>query len=48
LKPQFESGINFIKEFGLWFALFGGAMLVLSYAIGQIPQGVEKGLSADE
>lgn len=38
LKPQFESGINFIKEFGLWFALLGGAMLVLSYALGKVPQ----------
>lgn len=38
LKPQFESGINFIKEFGVWFALLGGAMLVFSYAIGKVPE----------
>lgn len=37
LKPQFDSGINFIKEFGIWFALFGGAMLVLSYALSKVP-----------
>lgn len=37
LKPQFESGIEFIKEFGVWFALLGGAMLVLSYAFGKVP-----------
>lgn len=45
LKPQFNQGIEFIKEFGLWFALLGGAMLGLSYAIGQIPQGVEKAIT---
>ena len=44
-KPQFESGIEFIKEFGVWFGLLGGAMLVLSYAIGQIPEGVEKAVT---
>ena len=38
LKPQFNQGIEFIKEFGLWFALLGGAMLVLSYALGKVPQ----------
>lgn len=38
LKPQFESGIEFIKEFGLWFALLGGAMLGLSYALGKVPE----------
>ena len=36
LKPQFDSGIEFIKEFGLWFALLGGAMIGLSYAIDKI------------
>src|SRR5574344_382210 len=45
LKPQFESGIEFIKEFGLWFALLGGAMIGLSYAIGRIPKGVEKAIT---
>ena len=45
LKPQFESGVEFIKEFGLWFALLGGAMLGLSYAIGRIPKGVEKAIT---
>ena len=45
LKPQFNQGIEFIKEFGLWFALLGGAMIGLSYAIGQIPQGVEKAIT---
>lgn len=47
LKPQFESGIEFIKEFGLWFALLGGAMLVFSYALDKVPdsamQGITKG-----
>ena len=38
LKPQFDSGIEFIKEFGLWFALLGGAMLVFSYALGKVPE----------
>lgn len=38
LKPQFESGIEFIKEFGLWFALLGGALLVFSYALGKVPE----------
>jgi len=37
LKPQFNSGIEFIKEFGIWFALLGGAMLVFSYALGKVP-----------
>jgi len=37
LKPQFDSGIEFIKEFGIWFALLGGAMLVLSYALDKVP-----------
>lgn len=45
LKPQFESGVEFIKEFGLWFALLGGAMIGLSYAIGRIPKGVEKAIN---
>ena len=44
-KPQFNQGIEFIKEFGIWFGLLGGAMLVLSYAIGQIPEGVEKAVT---
>ena len=39
LKPQFESGIEFIKEFGLWFALLGGAMIGLSYALGDLDEG---------
>ena len=38
LKPQFDSGIEFIKEFGLWFALLGGALLVFSYALGKVPE----------
>lgn len=38
LKPQFDSGIEFIKEFGVWFALLGGAMLVFSYALGKVPE----------
>lgn len=38
LKPQFESGVEFIKEFGLWFALLGGAMIGLSYALGKVPE----------
>lgn len=42
LKPQFESGIEFIKEFGLWFALLGGAMLGLSYALGKVPDSAMK------
>ena len=37
LKPQFNQGIEFIKEFGLWFALLGGAMLGLSYVVGKVP-----------
>jgi len=44
-KPQFNQGIEFIKEFGIWFGLLGGAMLVLSYAIGKIPEGVEKAVT---
>ena len=42
LKPQFDSGIEFIKEFGLWFALLGGAMLVFSYALGKVPDSAMK------
>lgn len=42
LKPQFDSGIEFIKEFGLWFALLGGAMLGLSYALGKVPDSAMK------
>lgn len=45
LKPQFNQGIEFIKEFGLWFALLGGAMLGLSYALDKIPQGTEKAIT---
>ena len=45
LKPQFESGIEFIKEFGLWFALLGGAMLVFSYALDKVPEGTEKAIT---
>ena len=44
LKPQFESGIEFIKEFGLWFALLGGAMLGLSYALGKVPDSAMKNI----
>lgn len=39
LKPQFESGVNFIKEFGVWFALLGGAIIGLSYALGDLNEG---------
>jgi len=42
LKPQFDSGIEFIKEFGLWFALLGGALLVFSYALGKVPDSAMK------
>lgn len=45
LKPQFDSGIEFIKEFGLWFALLGGAMLVFSYALDKVPEGTEKAIT---
>ena len=45
LKPQFESGIEFIKEFGLWFALLGGAMLVFSYAVSKIPESAITGIT---
>ena len=45
LKPQFNQGIEFIKEFGLWFALLGGAMIGLSYALDKIPQGTEKAIT---
>ena len=45
LKPQFESGIEFIKEFGVWFALLGGAMLVFSYALGKIPESTMKSVN---
>ena len=44
LKPQFESGIEFIKEFGLWFALLGGAMIGLSYALGKVPDSAMKNI----
>ena len=44
LKPQFNSGIEFIKEFGVWFALLGGAMLGLSYALNRWGDGVMKGV----
>lgn len=44
LKPQFESGIEFIKEFGVWFALLGGAMLGLSYALGKVPDSAMKNI----
>ena len=45
LKPQFDSGIEFIKEFGLWFALLGGALLVFSYALDKVPEGTEKAIT---
>ena len=45
LKPQFESGVEFIKEFGLWFALLGGAMLVFSYALGKVPESAMKSVN---
>lgn len=45
LKPQFESGIEFIKEFGIWFALLGGAMLVLSYALDKVPESAMQGIT---
>ena len=45
LKPQFNQGIEFIKEFGLWFALLGGAMLVFSYALDKVPEGTEKAIT---
>ena len=45
LKPQFESGVEFIKEFGLWFALLGGAMLVFSYALGRVPESAMKSVN---
>ena len=45
LKPQFESGIEFIKEFGVWFALLGGAMLVFSYALGRVPESAMKSVN---
>ena len=45
LKPQFESGIEFIKEFGVWFALLGGAMLVLSYALDKVPESAMQGIT---
>lgn len=44
LKPQFESGVEFIKEFGLWFALLGGAMIGLSYALGKVPDSAMKNI----
>ena len=45
LKPQFDSGIEFIKEFGIWFALLGGAMLVLSYALDKVPESTMQGIT---
>lgn len=45
LKPQFESGVEFIKEFGLWFALLGVAMIGLSYAFGKIPESAITGIT---
>lgn len=44
-KPQFNQGIEFIKEFGVWFGLLGAAMLGLSYVLGKIPEGVEKAVT---
>lgn len=37
LKPQFEQGIQFIQEYGIWFALLGGALLGVSYLLKDIP-----------
>ena len=44
LKPQFNSGVEFIKEFGGWFALLGGAMLGLSYALNRWGNNAMKGV----
>lgn len=40
IKPQFQQGAEFLKEYGLSMALIGGAFVVLGFIVDKIPKSV--------
>ena len=38
MKPQFDKGVKFLKDYGIWILAVGGAMAVALQYVGKLPQ----------